>query len=176
MNPTCIIAGPSTHNQHIERYGRYIQKLFRCVGQIFFFAVFLEDEELLYPLNDTDLFCVHFAIAPVINCCLGDFVASWNQHSPSTEQSMTPEQLYILGMLQQSSAGAVNNGDFSSINLNTYNLDENTSIVDVPVTPDSVLSNTLGVILSQTSNSDFGKDSYMQQMPWEVIFMQDVII
>ena len=130
---------------------------------------YLEEEELLDPLNDTDLFCVHLAILPEVNHCLRGFMESWNHHSLSTEHNMTPEQLFTIGMLQRSSTAEgdspTNTGShFTSIDLGSYNMQE-TSIVDTPNTPDSVcsvLSHTLGAIHSQTPTSDFGKATYIR--------------
>ena len=164
MDPTCVIAGPSTHNV------RLWNDVFRCVGQIFYSLLYsLEEEELLDPLNDTDLFCVHLAILPEVNHCLRGFMESWNHHSLSTEHKMTPEQLFTIGMLQRSSTAEgdspTNTGShFTSIDLGSYNMQE-TSIVDTPNTPDSVcsvLSHTLGAIHSQTPTSDFGKATYIR--------------
>ena len=88
-------SGPSTHNERIERLwydvkGRYS---IPC-------SINLEEEGLL----DIDLFCVHYAILPKINQCLREFIESWNHHSLSTEGCMTPEQLFTVGLLQQSRA------------------------------------------------------------------------
>ena len=102
MDSSCIIAGPSTHNVRIQRLW---YDVFRCVGQIFYSLLYtLEKEGLLDPMNDIDLFCVHFAILPKINQCLREFIESWNHHSLSTEGCMTPEQLFTVGLLQQSRA------------------------------------------------------------------------
>ena len=55
----------------------------------------LETEQLLDPLNEVDLFCLHQVYLPRINKILDEFVESWNNHSLSTERSMTPNQLFI---------------------------------------------------------------------------------
>ena len=61
---SCIITGSSTHNERLWR------DVFRCVGQIFYDLLFgLEDDGVLDPLNDTDLFCVHLSILPEVNRC-----------------------------------------------------------------------------------------------------------
>lgn len=78
MDSSCVITGSSTHNERIERLWCDV---FRCVGQIFYDLLYrLEDDELLDPLNDTDLFCVHYSIIPEVNRCLEEFTESWNNH------------------------------------------------------------------------------------------------
>ena len=56
----------------------------------------LEDDGFLDPLNDTDLFCVHFAILPQVNRCLAEFTDSWNNHTLSSAGNMTPDAIGLL--------------------------------------------------------------------------------
>ena len=66
----------SCHNVLIERLWG---DAFRCVGQIFYEVLYgLEDEGLLDPLNYIDQFCVHFTLLPALNCCLAEFMDTWN--------------------------------------------------------------------------------------------------
>ena len=90
-----VITGSSTHNERIERLWRDV---FRCVAK-FFYDVFyaLEEEEALDPLNDTDIYCLHYVFVPKINKCLHDFVECWNNHRLSSEHSLTPYQLFLIG-------------------------------------------------------------------------------
>ena len=80
-----------------------------------------------------------------------EFIESWNHHSLSTEHAMTPEQLFTIGMLDHLRLRKVQNMcDFNSIDLE--NNMEDTSVVDVPRTPDSVCPNVstiLGTVSSQ---------------------------
>lgn len=88
-----VITGSSTHNERIERLW---WDVFRCVGQLFYDTFHsLEDECLLDPLNETDIFCLHFVYLPLINKCLDEFVQSWNHHRISTERNKTPYQLHL---------------------------------------------------------------------------------
>ena len=143
MDPSCIVVGSSTHNQRIERLW---SDVFRCVGQIFYTMLYsLEDEAVLDPLNDIDLFCVHFAVLPKLNQCLSEFVDSWNHHSLSSEHNMTPEQLYTVGLMERQSSEAngsahsTTHGDFHSVNLAEYGIEEEMlALVDVPSTPDAI--------------------------------------
>ncbi len=88
-----VITGSSTHNVRIERLWRDI---FRCVGKLFYDTFYsLEDDRLLDPLNETDMFCLHFVYVPLINKCLFEFVQSWNHHRLSLERNKTPYQLHM---------------------------------------------------------------------------------
>lgn len=61
----------------------------------------LEEEGCLNPLNETDMYCLHYVFLPRINSTLERFIESWNNHSLSSENSLTPNQLFIRGAIQQ---------------------------------------------------------------------------
>ena len=97
--PNAVIVGSSTHNQGIERLWRDVH---RCVGKIYHDLVTqLEDDGFLDPLNETDLYCLHFVFLPRINVMLRSFQESWNNHSLSSAGSLTPNQLFIRGGIEQ---------------------------------------------------------------------------
>lgn len=97
-NPTCIVTGKSTHNERIERMWRDVT---RCVSSSFI-DIFnaLEAEDVLDPLNEIDLFSLHFVFIPRVNKHLADFQGSWNHHPLSTEGNMSPLQLFVEGLSQ----------------------------------------------------------------------------
>ena len=92
-----IITGSSVHNQRIERLWRDV---FRCVSyqfrNIFFY---MEESNILDPLAEVHLFCLHYVYLPRINRALTEFVEQWNQHPVSTEENRSPYQLWVSGML-----------------------------------------------------------------------------
>ena len=96
---SAVITGSSTHNERIERLWRDV---YRCVGVLYHDCFRkLEEEGCLDPLNETDLYCLHFIFIPRINITLENFVESWNNHSLSSENNLTPNQLFIKGAIQQ---------------------------------------------------------------------------
>ena len=49
---------------------------------------------LLDPVNDADLFCLHYVFIPRINATIQCFQSAWNNHPLSTEGNRSPLQLY----------------------------------------------------------------------------------
>ena len=92
-----VITGSSTHNERVERMWR---DLGRSVTSVYSstFSV-LERENLLDPLNEVDMFVLHFIFIPRLSKSLQDFQESWNLHGVSTEGNMSPYQLLDLLLL-----------------------------------------------------------------------------
>lgn len=65
---SCVLTASSTHNEHIKRLWCDV---FRCVGHIFYNILYdLEDDGVLDPLSNADLFCVHYVFLTQMNGCL----------------------------------------------------------------------------------------------------------
>lgn len=112
---SAVITGSSTHNERIERLWRDVH---RCVASIFHILFHnLEDEGLLSTLNEVDMFCLHYVFLNRINDALRSFVESWNNHSLSSAHSLTPNQLFIQGAIQQNSVPVIPPTSRSSGNL-----------------------------------------------------------
>lgn len=96
-NISSVITGRSTHNERVERMWRDIT---RCVSSSFIrlFSA-LETDGVLDPVNETDIFCLHFVFLPRINKSLNEFQGSWNCHPLSSEGNMSPMQLFVEGQI-----------------------------------------------------------------------------
>ena len=96
---SAVVTGSSTHNERIERLWRDV---FRCVGSLFYDTFYnLENRGQLNPLNEVDLFCLHYVYLPRLNTVLQEFTECWNNHNLSTEGNLTPNQLFIRGAIEQ---------------------------------------------------------------------------
>ena len=92
LGRSSYIAGQSVHNSRIERLWRDVSRLVSS-SYIKLFCE-LEHEGVLNPNNTADLFALHFVFIPRINSSLASFVLMWNNHSLSTENNLSPLQIY----------------------------------------------------------------------------------
>ena len=91
-----VLTGSSVYNERVERMWRDVH---RCVGVLFADTFRTLEESCLDPLNEIDLYCLHYVYLPRINSALEDFTESWNNHCLSSAESLTPNQLFIQGAI-----------------------------------------------------------------------------
>ena len=98
-----IIPGRSVHNQRVERFWRDL--FVGCISVFYHLFNHMEDTGLLDPMNAVDLFCLHFVYKPYINYAIQLFVDAWCSHPMRSASNRTPTQLWIEGMLNNSTSG-----------------------------------------------------------------------
>lgn len=92
-----FITGRSVHNQRIERLWRDVFS--SCTAHLYHMFHLLEDEGILDPVDELDLFSLHFVFLPRINQQLESFKRAYCRHKLRTERNHTPLQLWIRGLL-----------------------------------------------------------------------------
>lgn len=158
-----VITGSSTHNERIERLWWDVN---RCVG-VLFADTFrrLEEEGHLDCLNEVDVFCLHYVYLPRIQSALNAFVEAWNNHTLSTERSLTPNQLFIHGALQQNMSPQQPRqlvGMGSSQPLPYGSVTDPVVVPRVNFRPCNDLRRRLSRIDCLGESLDFGSDIYLQ--------------
>ena len=176
-NPSAVITGSSTHNERVERLWndvrRSVTEEFRCL----FYQ--MEHEGSLNPLNETDMYCLHYVFESRINHVISEFTIAWNNHKLSTERNRSPNQLFIEGMLSTPVVGitpslpvtpvaAQQGGISSSAPRPTAGLPGVLSHVHVPRSrfePCALLQQELKININPLGVSqNYGKDIYMNAM------------
>ena len=162
-----VVTGSSTHNERIERLWRDV---FRCVGSLYrdTFCM-LEEESHLNPLNEIDLYCLLYVFIPRINSTLDGFVESWNNHALSTENNLTPNQLFIRGAIEQrmrpvfpNNEGAPTNGSEANSLPSTSN---HVAVPRVSFVPCPLLHYEITSRVDPLdSSNDFGCDLYKRSV------------
>ena len=141
-----MIVGSSVHNQRIERLWKDVHKSVTSLFYKLFY--FMEQNDLLHPLEEKDLFALHYIYIPRINRALTSFTAGWNNHSIRTAQNKSPYMLFSAGMLLLRHSGLTALDFFENVDLN-YGIDD-----DGPI---SAIGSSLSVpqISYEFSDADF---------------------
>ena len=112
---SCVITGSSVHNERIERLWRDVH---RCVASVYS-DLFrnMERNHILDPLNESDIYCLHYVFIPRINRSITEFQECWNLHPLSTEGSLSPYQLFLEG-INHAGIDTPNSGSSAAITPN----------------------------------------------------------
>lgn len=115
-----MITGSSTHNQRIEHLWHDMHKSTTILYYKLFY--FLESYGLLNPLNEQQLWALHYTYVPRISKSLKTFTESWNNYPIRTAHHRSPFQLYTSGMLLLQNSNLIAS-DFDSVIDDYYGVD-----------------------------------------------------
>lgn len=164
------ITGSSVHNQRIERLWREVNRIVcRTYRNIFFY---MESEDMLDPLDEVELWCLHRVYIPRINRSLEEFRQQMNNHPVRTEHNMSPNQLFISGILTSESRTRSILEDV--VDPSQFGIEEDGTppVVDdggavvynpptLPYSLNTSQESQLAQLLEQNTTDDFGISQYL---------------
>ena len=127
-----FIAGPSTHNQRIERLWR---EVYRCVCHLYYYTFYaMESSGILNVEDPIQLFALHTIFIPRVNNSLREFSEAFNNHAVSTEGNWTPYQIWMNGMMHANNPLAHGDVDGEPDDIQFYGYDPEGPLLQKKIT------------------------------------------
>ena len=148
-NTNPVLTGLSVHNQRIERLWRDVGDAFVHYYKSLFY--FMEEHQILDPLDETHLYALHYIYLPRISRSIEEFIQAWNNHPVRTENCRSPIQVWIDGFYQH--ASSEQQAVQTALNLNADDMEEYGIDEDGPL-PEFQTSNNVAVPRSTVELTD----------------------
>lgn len=176
-NARSVVVKSSVHNQRIERHNRVANEQLIAVFKEEFYE--LERQGILDPLNDTDLFCLHYVYLPRIYKRLIEFIDAHSNHNVSTEGNNSPAQLFWVNLhLSAFQVGSAADAAWRGVNVSDLISSQSLPHVQVPDTPNPLDDSSflqLQWVVDPLSSAD-GVDLYHRTVAFVAGVMQNWII
>ena len=161
-----MITGPSTHNQRIERLWRDVFEGVLCYFYNLFY--YMEDQEILDPLNEIHLAALHYIYMNEVNRRLQLWSTAWSCHRIRTVKS-SPLQLWASGQIQNPVGIQMNETELQEFGVEgNDNNNENTRDGERPIfQPLNLVNEQCEQILNNELNrtwENFGIDDYVKAL------------
>ncbi|MEQ2257041.1 hypothetical protein ILYODFUR_030369 [Ilyodon furcidens] len=93
--------GSFISGKSVQRIERLWRDVWTGVTHVYYDVLHsLEEDGFLNISDSLHLFCAQYTFLPRLKADLAKFSAGWNDHPIRTERSLSPNQLWELGMLQ----------------------------------------------------------------------------
>ena len=164
-----IITGKSTHNQRIERLWRDVFSGVLCFYYNLFY--FMEESNLLDPLNDHHIAALHHAYLPKTNKMLEMWRNAWARHRLRTTRS-SPMQMWLSGQLQNPvGVDNINMADIITMYGVEGNIGEDEDINHRPIfnppqveLSENCLQEMVHQVPSTWTSNNYGIDKYQETL------------
>eukprot|EP00794_Sanderia_malayensis_P013230 gene13230-14588_t len=107
----------------VDPINRALRRTVSIVRRTIFY--YMEQINILDPLNPTHLYCLHATFLPRLNEVLQELLHDWNNHPMSSASNMSPDQLWHLGLANYRNQDVENFNLLTNYDWDSFGIDPN---------------------------------------------------